>query len=182
MFDETRDFVLPMGDGKTLTMGDMFDRTDKDFIPKVKLEEKVFTTWYSGRTVLLSDGAMNAIHDAVVLANLIYGLPSTFIEEITTMFKDYQAERLGPVQACFKNSQINSQLMAKGFSGALIRFNFGDMPNWLWRRMVIFTAEYNPLVGYLKKPEKKGVATPQVSPSANRARAIFEKRQGSVPL
>ncbi|KAF9122539.1 hypothetical protein BGW39_009686 [Mortierella sp. 14UC] len=54
MCDETREFPLPIGDG-TLTMGDMYDRTPQDLISKVSLEEKVFETWYSGRTVLLGD-------------------------------------------------------------------------------------------------------------------------------
>ncbi|KAG0373019.1 hypothetical protein BGX24_012274 [Mortierella sp. AD032] len=55
MCDETREFPLPIGDG-TLTLGDMYDRTPQDLISKVMLEEKVFETWYSGRTVLLGDG------------------------------------------------------------------------------------------------------------------------------
>ncbi|KAF9087352.1 hypothetical protein BGX23_008187 [Mortierella sp. AD031] len=52
--DETRGFSLPISDG-TLTMGDLYDKTPQDLISKVILEEKVFETWYSGRTVLLGD-------------------------------------------------------------------------------------------------------------------------------
>lgn len=65
MCDETRNIVLPIvraGDdggkysNKTLTIGDLIDRTDKELISKVMLEEKIFTTWSAGRTVLLGDG------------------------------------------------------------------------------------------------------------------------------
>jgi hypothetical protein len=55
MCDETRDFSIPIGIGKK-TLGDLYDRTPKDLFSKVMLEEKVFTTWFSGRTVLLGDG------------------------------------------------------------------------------------------------------------------------------
>lgn len=57
MCEEVRDFTVPGGkDGQVLTMGDLIDRTPKDLISKVMLEEKVFDTWFSGRTVLLGDG------------------------------------------------------------------------------------------------------------------------------
>lgn len=57
MCKEVRDFKLPGGkDGALITIGDLIDRTPKDLISKVMLEEKVFDTWYGGRTVLLGDG------------------------------------------------------------------------------------------------------------------------------
>ncbi|KAF9280202.1 hypothetical protein BGZ74_002653, partial [Mortierella antarctica] len=56
MCKEVRDFKLPGGkDGALITIGDLIDRTPKNLISKVMLEEKVFDTWYSGRTVLLGD-------------------------------------------------------------------------------------------------------------------------------
>jgi hypothetical protein len=55
MCDEARSFPIPIGDG-TLTLGNLFDKTPKDLISKVMLEEKVFKTWHSGRIALLGDG------------------------------------------------------------------------------------------------------------------------------
>ncbi|KAG0293298.1 hypothetical protein BGZ96_003016 [Linnemannia gamsii] len=49
MCGETRAFSIPMGD-KFKTLGDIYDNTPSDLITKVMLEEKVFETWYSGRT------------------------------------------------------------------------------------------------------------------------------------
>lgn len=37
-------------------MGEIMDDTPKELISKVFLEEKVFKTWYHGRTVLIGDG------------------------------------------------------------------------------------------------------------------------------
>lgn len=55
MCKEVRDFAIPGGDG-SLTMADLIDNTPKHLISKVMLEEKVFDTWYYGRTVLIGDG------------------------------------------------------------------------------------------------------------------------------
>lgn len=57
MCKQVRHFKIPGGkDGRVLTMGDLIDRTPKHLICKVMLEEKLFNTWYGGRTVLLGDG------------------------------------------------------------------------------------------------------------------------------
>jgi len=55
MCEEVRHFPIPNG-GKPATLGTLIDLTPKDLISKVVLEEKVFTTWHSGRTVLMGDG------------------------------------------------------------------------------------------------------------------------------
>jgi hypothetical protein len=58
MCDETRDLRTPIksDEGGYLKLGDLYDRTPQDRVSKVMLEEKVFETWYHGRTVLLGDG------------------------------------------------------------------------------------------------------------------------------
>jgi hypothetical protein len=59
MSEEVRGLVAPVGKDKMKTVGDLIDLTPKDLISKVSLEEKVFKTWYSGRTVLLGDGTIH---------------------------------------------------------------------------------------------------------------------------
>lgn len=123
---------------------------------------------------------MNAIQDAVVLANLLYTLPSTSTSSITNMFKTYQDERMPNVQASYKTSQISSKVMSKGFSGAVMRFIFGHLPDWLWRLQLGAAARYAPSIGFLKKPERKrgqAVVVSDISESADRARKLFEERQ-----
>ena len=56
MCEQVKDFPIVSGGGKGLTLGDLFEWSDKGQISKVMLEEKVFTTWYGGRTVLIGDG------------------------------------------------------------------------------------------------------------------------------
>ncbi|KAF9326769.1 hypothetical protein BG006_009831, partial [Podila minutissima] len=56
MCKKVRDLQVPGGkEGHVLTIGDLIDNTPKERISKVMLEEKVFYTWHSGRTVLLGD-------------------------------------------------------------------------------------------------------------------------------
>ncbi|KAF9026062.1 hypothetical protein BGZ52_007916, partial [Haplosporangium bisporale] len=56
MCKEVRHLKVPGGkDGKVRTIGDLIDKTPKELISKVMLEEKVFDTWYDRRTVLLGD-------------------------------------------------------------------------------------------------------------------------------
>ncbi|KAF9095424.1 hypothetical protein BGX29_009042 [Mortierella sp. GBA35] len=128
MCDETSKFPVPIGDGG-MTLGDIYERTPKDLISKVMLEEKVFDTWHSGRMVLLGDachklnpagghGAVTAIHDAVALANLIYAMPTTTSQEITKMFEEYQAERHPAAVESYENSQLFSKIMDRGIGGS----------------------------------------------------------------
>ncbi|KAG0325450.1 hypothetical protein BG004_003212 [Podila humilis] len=57
MCTEVRHLKVPCKEGgRMLTIGDLIDISPKDSISKVVLEEKVFDTWYGGRTVLLGDG------------------------------------------------------------------------------------------------------------------------------
>ncbi|KAF9434691.1 hypothetical protein BGZ76_007606, partial [Entomortierella beljakovae] len=49
--EKYRNLPCPLGG----TLGDLFDTTPRHLISKIFLEEKCFTTWYHGRTVLLGD-------------------------------------------------------------------------------------------------------------------------------
>lgn len=55
MCREVQHFPIPGGNGK-LTLADLIVNTPRDQIAKVTLEEKVFESWYGGRTVLLGNG------------------------------------------------------------------------------------------------------------------------------
>ncbi|KAK3813768.1 MAG: hypothetical protein JOS17DRAFT_806691 [Linnemannia elongata] len=177
MCDQTRDFSISFGGGKK-TLGDIYDKTPKDRIVKVMLEEKVFKTWSSGRTVLLGDachkvnpsagvGAITAMHDAIALANLIYALPANTSEEITKSFKEYHAERYPPAIEAYNNSVLMSKLL-KSRSLA---------------RLLGFEEQYTQLAvetraGFLKPVEEKGTVPPSLSHNTEKARALCNKRMG----
>lgn len=56
MCNEVRDFAIPGGPNNDMVLGDLIDKTPKELISKVMLEEKVFDTWCHGRIALLGDG------------------------------------------------------------------------------------------------------------------------------
>ncbi|KAI7824105.1 hypothetical protein BC939DRAFT_450580 [Gamsiella multidivaricata] len=120
-----RDCRVPIGG----TLGDLMDATPKDLISKVYLEEKLFETWHYGRTALAGDachkmllsagqGAVNAMQDAVVLANVIYDLESTTQEAIEAAFLDYRTQRYPHA----KYQYINSKLVSKLMTGQVKRY------------------------------------------------------------
>ncbi|KAF9084596.1 hypothetical protein BGX23_010402 [Mortierella sp. AD031] len=178
MCDETRDFPIPFGNGK-MTLGDMYDRTPKELISKVMLEEKVFKTWFSDRTVLLGDGAVTSMQDAIALANLIYALPSNTSKDIQQMFSEYKAERLPPVMEANKSSVSLAKSLEKGMGGSIALWVQAHLPQWLWKTIWSKYLGDRPLVGFLKQIKNKGTVPPNVSPSAEKARTVYEKRNGT---
>ncbi|KAK5821529.1 hypothetical protein F5H01DRAFT_337337 [Linnemannia elongata] len=188
MCEETRNFPIQLLDGKRRTLGDLYDQTPKEFISKVMLEEKVFTTWHHRRYVLMGDachklnpagghGAVTAMHDAIALANLFYAMPAKTGEDITKIFEEYQKERLPAVTESFNNSRQLAKTAGRGIVGAIILYLTTLIPAWLWRIAMAKTIRFRPQVGFLPAIVVKGSVAPVVSVSEQRARAVFEKQQ-----
>ncbi|KAF9124832.1 hypothetical protein BGW39_007861 [Mortierella sp. 14UC] len=195
MCNETRDFPVQLNDGKSRTMGDLYDRTPIELVSKMMLEEKVFDTWYSGRTVLLGDachkihpgsgqGGVTAMHDAIALANLLYALPSSTNEEVTKIFEEYRAERHPIVTEAFKLAVLWKKTLEKGVFGS-IAFQLGTrMPKWLWKLVLASNFKARPQVGFLPTIPNKGTIVPAESPSYLKAKAVYEEnhpQEGAVP-
>ncbi|KAF9127504.1 hypothetical protein BGX30_014771 [Mortierella sp. GBA39] len=170
MCDETRGIGIPGGNG-AMNLGDLMDLTPKELMSKVMLEEKVFETWYSGRTVLLGDAARKinpaggraaklAMHDAVALANLIYTLPSSplSIEDTTTLFSTYWTERYPAALEELQSSQLLNKTSERGLSGTVARFVARTTPSRIWRQVfgVHSRIQVRPIVAYLPAPDVEG--------------------------
>ncbi|KAG0272014.1 hypothetical protein BGZ95_000120 [Linnemannia exigua] len=182
MCDETSKFPVPIkGDNdKAMNLGDIYDLTPKDMISKVMLEEKVFETWYSGRVVLLGDGAVTAFHDAVALSNLLYALPSTTTSEINAIFKTYYSERHPAALESFENSKLFGKIMDRGISGAIALFFVTHTPFWLWKILLGKTVKHRPQIGWLEAVTVTGTVAPVVSKSTEIAREEYTRRQQQV--
>jgi hypothetical protein len=59
----------------------------------------------------VSLGAVNAIHDAVVLANALYNMPDSTLESITAAFQEYYNQRYHRLDAQLKRSKALSAMM-----------------------------------------------------------------------
>ncbi|KAF9275278.1 hypothetical protein BGZ88_002433 [Linnemannia elongata] len=141
------------------------------------LEEKVSTTWHYRRYVLLGDGTVTAMHDAVALANLLYSMPTRTLEDITRIFEEYQKERLPAVTQSYNHSRHLAKISGRGLSGAIPLYFSADAPMWLWRLAMAKQVPLRPQAAFLKRVEVKGTVLPAKSPSEQKARTVFEKRQ-----
>ncbi|KAF9204205.1 hypothetical protein BGZ59_001204 [Podila verticillata] len=183
---EVRDLKIPGGrDGRTRTIGDLLDRTPKDLISKVMLEEKVFDTWHGGRVVLLGDGTLNpaggagaltAIHDAVALANWINTLESPTLSDLDTVFKEYHEERHPVAEELLASSQVLNRVGGKTVFAVVMRTVIKHVPKWIWRKYMIKISEARPQVSFLPLVDDTGTARPAYQPSLHKTLAILRAR------
>ncbi|KAF9192280.1 hypothetical protein BGZ51_005849 [Haplosporangium sp. Z 767] len=164
MIKEIHNFPTVMGG----TLGDLIDATPRDLISKVFLEEKMFQTWYHGRTALIGDavhkmlptagqGAVNAMQDAVILTNCIYHIPSVTPENITEAFKAYQEHRYPHAKMQFDISRANGKIMSgQTWTERLIRT---IVLNYIPQRVLDKTikgANYRPQICFLPEAKVRG--------------------------
>ncbi|KAG0342047.1 hypothetical protein BG004_005771 [Podila humilis] len=187
MCKEVRHFKVPGGRTGSLTLGEYIDRSPKEYISKVMLEEKVFQTWYGGRTVLLGDachklnptsaaGAITAIHDAVTLANWLVTLKSTKVSELESVFNEYYNERLPVAKEAFETGQIFTKTLGKSTMSVVVRACMKRIPSWLWKRLMIKMSVVRHQVSFLPLVEDHATVKPLYQPSLHKSLDILEAR------
>ncbi|KAF9113491.1 hypothetical protein BGX27_001445 [Mortierella sp. AM989] len=184
MIKEVRDLKTPYG-----TIGSLIDHTDKDKISKVFLEDKLFDTWYHGRTVLIGDaahkllpssgqGAVNALQDAVILANSLYDLTSVSSEGITNAFKDYKEQRNHHVVAQYHASANSASIMygQRWWERILRHLVFNYLPISVLTRDVVREASYRPQVTFLPLAPKRGTTFVQPQKPSRRYEELQKQK------
>ncbi|KAG0331370.1 hypothetical protein BG004_001697 [Podila humilis] len=196
MCNQVRHFKVPCGKEDNMALGELIDRTPKNLISKVMLEEKVFETWYGGRTVLIADachklnpaggaGAISAIHGAVALANWICSLETKTVAEFERIFEEYREERLPDVLHAASTSSALKKGGAEGFIGTCIRLMYRLMPGWLWKNVLIKAAQARPQAAFLPLEKDTGTVPRVAQPSLEKTLPIFQERmerQKAKPL
>ncbi|KAG0097695.1 hypothetical protein BGZ93_002176 [Podila epicladia] len=184
MAKEVRDFKVPGGkDGQVLTMGDYIDRTPKDLIAKVMLEEIVFDTWHNGRVMnpCGAAGAQTAMHDAAALANWICTLRLPTVKDLNKVFKEYRAERYPVAKEAFETSQMFTKMAGKTMMAVVVRASMKRVPSWLWRRLLIKMSQARPQCSFLPLVEDKGEVKPLHQPSLHKTLAIRKEKNEKAP-
>ncbi|KAF9427025.1 hypothetical protein BGZ76_002500 [Entomortierella beljakovae] len=196
MIREVYNFNTPYG-----PIGQFIDQTPKDRISKVFLEEKMFETWHDGLTVLIGDaahkmlpsagqGAVNAMQDAVILANSLYDIsddPSR--KNIKAAFKDFKEQRYPHVQNQFDISKVMAKVMfGQTVSERVLRqFIFGVLPNSILHKDTIKAAAYRPQLTFLpftpyhgkcfvlpQKPSKRYLEEQKAKEARKEKEAIYQ--------
>ncbi|KAF9097748.1 hypothetical protein BGX23_008009 [Mortierella sp. AD031] len=153
------------------------------------MERPPSETWHHGCTVLMGDachklhpaaGAVTAIHGAVALANLIYAMPSTTSEEITETFKEYQEERYPAVIDASKDSDTLKNFSQRGIQGKITLFLATNVPLWLWKVVIQKIIRHRQQLGFVPAIPLMGTVLSAVSPSTEKARAVYQKLHGAA--
>ncbi|KAF9208122.1 hypothetical protein BGZ49_009746 [Haplosporangium sp. Z 27] len=154
MISEIQDYPSHFG-GR---IGDLIDETPKDMISRVFLEEKMFETWYYGRTVLIGDGATNAMQDAVILANCLYDLKSNSPEHITQAFASYKEQRYPQAKYQMdKSKNMGRILYGQTWSERLLRYvAFNLIPQSMQEEELLKDTVYRPILTFMEPPENRG--------------------------
>ncbi|KAG0049673.1 hypothetical protein BGZ83_005507 [Gryganskiella cystojenkinii] len=190
MLKDYQDKPVPYGG----TMGDIFDRTPRDTISKVYLEHKIFETWHYKRSVLVGDachkmlpaagqGAVNAMQDAVILANCLYDLEDNSQESITLAFESYRAQRFNHAKEMYDKSKFLAKVVGGlSWSERLIRHIFLHyMPQFAVDADLRKSASYRPLATFLDPIPFRGSGPvlPQL-PSKKYQREQEEKKRAAI--
>ncbi|KAF9973363.1 hypothetical protein BGZ73_003414 [Actinomortierella ambigua] len=151
------------------TLGDIIDKTPREFISKVMLEEKSFDSWYHGRAVLLGDachkivpssglGANLAILEGVCLANLLVDMQGNSQAEITKVFETYYQRRHPIAKAALKNARQFGKIMSShGWVADVVRKVFLNyIPDRITRWSNAQRLQHRPQLHYLPQVPDRG--------------------------
>ncbi|KAG0040335.1 hypothetical protein BGZ82_003640 [Podila clonocystis] len=128
---QVRNFKCPFGG----TVGDLIDKTPKERLSKVMLQDKYFSTWYHQRTILIGDachkadiidlkrithdarvknqGANQSILDSVHIVNQLYGVPSNSLEDIEKSFRAFYDHRSPNAKEVFQSTSMVASILSK---------------------------------------------------------------------
>ncbi|KAF9926892.1 hypothetical protein FBU30_003613 [Linnemannia zychae] len=186
--DSIRHFKTPYG-----TMGDLFDVTPIERVCKVYFEDMLFETWNHGRTVLIGDaahkllpssgaGAVNAMQDAVLLANHLYDIRPTSFENIKTALKEYKEERFDSIKEQYPQSYMGAKVLYGHslFERFLRQIVFNYVPESLKEKQLYKDTAYRPQANFLPQAPKRGTIDiiPQ-KPSKHSEKKIQEQGKGT---
>ncbi|KAF8981816.1 hypothetical protein BGZ46_002229 [Entomortierella lignicola] len=154
------------------TIGSLIESTPKDYISRVFLEDKLFETWTHSRVALIGDachkvnpsaglGAVNAIQDAVVLANSIYEMSSTSQDNIVKALKEYREQRFEEAKTQYETSKFAAKILyghtyfERAFRYVLINY----MPKPVQTYNFLKSMAYRPQIAFLPQTPNRGTAT-----------------------
>ncbi|KAG0308736.1 hypothetical protein BGZ98_007012 [Dissophora globulifera] len=138
------------------------DATPQDRISHAFMEEKMFETWFHERTVLIGDGqgAVNALQDAVILANCLYEIANkASSENITAAFQSYKDQRYTRVKFQFKSSSFRAKLLfGQTMTSCMLRqLILSYMSKSSMRKDALREAVYRPQCTFLPLTPPRGI-------------------------
>ncbi|KAF9961312.1 hypothetical protein BGZ65_010952 [Modicella reniformis] len=198
--DECRSFPLPING----TMGDLIDATPKESISRVVLEEKIFTTWHHTRTVLIGDachkmlpnfgragrrydtdeylkaylGALNAMMDAVALANALYEMPSASLKDTNAAFEEYYENRFPSMAGELAASQQMSKVMAgqSRMDSITRHVMLKYLPKYFQEKNFEYDASERPQATFIPRIEDRGTLPASAKKESQKYAGLMEAK------
>ncbi|KAF9899260.1 hypothetical protein EC991_009219 [Linnemannia zychae] len=190
LMDLIRHFKTPYG-----TLGDLFDATPIDRVSKVYYEDKMFETWNHGRTVLIGDaahkmlpstgaGAVNAMQDAVILANCLYDIKPTSFENIKAALKDFKDQRFDFITAQYTQSQVLAMVQyGHNLPERMLRYM---LLNWMPKSMrlnhQVKASEFRPQANFLPQIPTRGTNKTLSQKPSKRIQKEGEKKAAAAAV
>ncbi|KAF9171147.1 hypothetical protein BGX20_008060 [Mortierella sp. AD010] len=152
---EVSDFKTPYG-----ALGSLIEATPKECISRVFLEKKFFETWTYSRTVLIGDGAVNAIQDAIILANCIYEMRENSYDAIVTALTSYREQQYDYSKTQYESSKFNGKVFYGHtiFDRALRHILANYLPPSARAQSVAKIMAYRPQIAFLPLIPNRGTA------------------------
>ncbi|KAF9427723.1 hypothetical protein BGZ94_004325 [Podila epigama] len=185
---ELNDFMVLGGhSGRVTTLGDYIEKTSKNSVTKIALGDRVFDSWYHGRTVLLGDachrigpvgsfGYSATTHGAVTLANWIVTMQSSSQTEVDVVFKEYYEECHPAAKEALQASQWMTQVTGHSTASAIARQVLKRTPLWVSNALIARMSMTRYQVSFLPLIEN----TPQPQASLQKTLEILQKRSGAT--
>ncbi|KAG0376825.1 hypothetical protein BGX24_007168 [Mortierella sp. AD032] len=164
LMDSIRHFKTPYG-----VLGDLLDATPTERVSKVYFEDKLFQTWNHDRIVLIGDaahkmlpstgaGAVNAMQDAVILANCLYDITPTNFDTVKTALEEYKNQRFKDIKDQYAQTYYAAKLQyGHTLAERLLRH---VIFNWLPQSMLIDQMQkesaFRPQANFMPQAPRRG--------------------------
>ncbi|KAF9912275.1 hypothetical protein EC991_000167 [Linnemannia zychae] len=172
------------------TLSDLINATPRELISKVYLEEKLFETWNHNRICLIGDachkmlpsagqGAINAMQDAVVLANCIYEMRSNSHDDIKAALKDYKKQRYVHAKQQVENSNAAGKLLygQNRFEKFMRKAVLAWLPKSFEKSNLTKAGSYRPQASFLPQAPVRGTVPVLPQKSSKRYQEELKRYQ-----
>ncbi|KAG0352942.1 hypothetical protein BG005_007691 [Podila minutissima] len=127
----------------------------------------------------MPQGTVNAMQDAITLANWFNVMPPTVtVADFEKVFEEYQQERYPLAIKAFEASQLMSKMISMNMTRKIFRFVSKHTPSWLQKIALTKTLANRPQVAFLPQAEDTDTVKALAQPSL--IKTSYHRRPVSV--
>ena len=106
-------------------------------------------------------GAVNAMQDAVILANCLYDLKDNSLKSITACFQSYYNQRYPHAKAGYEASLGQAKFMSgqRWYEKVIRQVVLNFLPAPIWEAKLAKSSQYRPQIAFLETVPTRGTAS-----------------------